>query len=132
MERMTPRRVQLSRRRGYRKPEGAVVVARPSRWGNPFAVGQDREIVLFPDSRWVPPLGGTVTPRDRREAVELYRLSVLGKDGRVVFHSPSTPDVADIVRELGGKDLACWCPLAQPCHADVLLAIANEEGQTDG
>lgn len=33
-----PERLQLSRRRGYRKPEGAVVVARPSRWGNPFTI----------------------------------------------------------------------------------------------
>lgn len=30
-------------------------------------------------------------------------------------------------RELRGKNLACWCPLDQPCHADVLLEIANEE-----
>jgi len=29
--------------------------------------------------------------------------------------------------ELAGKDLACWCPLDQPCHADVLLELANEE-----
>jgi hypothetical protein len=29
------------------------------------------------------------------------------------------------VAELRGKDLACWCPLDQPCHADVLLEIAN-------
>jgi hypothetical protein len=27
--------------------------------------------------------------------------------------------------ELRGKNLACWCPLNQPCHADVLLEIAN-------
>jgi hypothetical protein len=26
---------------------------------------------------------------------------------------------------LKGKDLACWCQLDQPCHADVLLEIAN-------
>ena len=29
-------------------------------------------------------------------------------------------------RELRGKNLACWCPLGQPCHADELLRIANE------
>lgn len=33
--------------------------------------------------------------------------------------------VHDVRRELRGKDLACWCPLDQPCHADVLLEIAN-------
>lgn len=27
--------------------------------------------------------------------------------------------------ELRGKDLACWCPVDKPCHADVLLEIAN-------
>ena len=31
----------------------------------------------------------------------------------------------DDLRELRGKDLACWCPLDKPCHADVLLEIAN-------
>jgi hypothetical protein len=29
--------------------------------------------------------------------------------------------------ELRGKDLACWCPLDQPCHADVLLELAAGE-----
>ena len=29
-------------------------------------------------------------------------------------------------KDLRGKDLACWCPLDQPCHADVLLEIANQ------
>jgi hypothetical protein len=34
--------------------------------------------------------------------------------------------VEDVKRELAGRDLACYCPLDQPCHADVLLAVANE------
>lgn len=29
------------------------------------------------------------------------------------------------IEELRGKNLACWCPIGQPCHADVLLALAN-------
>lgn len=29
--------------------------------------------------------------------------------------------------ELAGRDLCCWCALSQPCHADVLLEIANVE-----
>jgi hypothetical protein len=33
----------------------------------------------------------------------------------------------DAVAELKGRDLACWCPLDEPCHADVLLRIANAE-----
>ncbi|WP_396917953.1 DUF4326 domain-containing protein [Mycolicibacterium sp.] len=33
--------------------------------------------------------------------------------------------IEDIRRELRGHDLVCWCPLASPCHADVLLELAN-------
>ncbi|QNI44588.1 hypothetical protein SynRCC2555_00800 [Synechococcus sp. WH 8101] len=29
-------------------------------------------------------------------------------------------------RELAGFDLACTCPLDQPCHADVWLEVANQ------
>ncbi len=28
-------------------------------------------------------------------------------------------------RDLRGKNLCCWCPLDAPCHADVLLEVAN-------
>jgi hypothetical protein len=27
--------------------------------------------------------------------------------------------------ELAGRDLACWCPPDQPCHADILIAAVN-------
>lgn len=89
-----PTRVQLRRTAGWRKPAGTVVVARPSRWGNPWRVAQG------------------LTPA---QAVARYRAAV-GRDA---------DRVAEIRRELAGRDLACWCPLDQPCHADVLLEIAN-------
>jgi len=54
----------------------------------------------------------------RAEAVRRYRDDLLA--GRL------TVTVADVRRELRGRDLACYCPVDQPCHADVLLAIANE------
>jgi len=28
--------------------------------------------------------------------------------------------------ELRGKDLACWCKIGEPCHADILLELANQ------
>jgi hypothetical protein len=37
-EARTPRRIQLSRAGGWRKPKGAVVVSRPTHWGNPVLV----------------------------------------------------------------------------------------------
>ena len=72
------------------------MVARPSRWGNPFVVGRDG---------------------DRVACVALYRRAL--ERGELSF----TPD--DVRRQLAGRDLACWCPLDEPCHADVLLEIAN-------
>ena len=32
---------------------------------------------------------------------------------------------ARLRQELRGKDLACWCPIGAPCHADIMLAWAN-------
>ena len=36
-----PKGIQLRRTSGYRKPSGAIVVSRPSRWGNPYRVGEN-------------------------------------------------------------------------------------------
>jgi Domain of unknown function (DUF4326) len=91
-----PERVQLRRTRGWRKPAGVVVVARPSRWGNPFRLGIDG---------------------DRATCVGLYRRALLAGD--LAF------TIDDVRRELAGRDLACWCPLDEPCHADILLEVAN-------
>lgn len=84
-------------------PEGAVYVGRPSKWGNPFKVG----------SRGVVPHMGKI---DHTEAVRLYKEWLWRR-----------PDLIEQAKsELRGKDLVCWCaPL--PCHADVLLELANKE-----
>jgi len=95
-----PKRIQRKRTKGSRMPEGAVYVGRPSRWGNPFAVGDDH---------WV----GHWRAQSRAHAVELYR-EILSTDHK-----------REIRENLAGRDLACWCPLDQPCHADVLLELAN-------
>jgi Domain of unknown function (DUF4326) len=89
-----PKRVQLRRTKGWRKPEGAIVVARPSKWGNAFTVGEH---------------GIT----DAANAVRLYRQWLVGTHLR------------NQVSELAGHDLMCFCPIDRPCHADVLLELAN-------
>jgi hypothetical protein len=33
--------------------------------------------------------------------------------------------IARDIRQLRGKNLACWCKPGQPCHADILLELAN-------
>lgn len=103
-----PKRVQMHRRKGgWRKDHpDAVVVARPTKWGNPYKVGE----------RYLIGKGGHALIKDRAHAVQLFR-----KDWEQWRGSYS----AEMVQELRGRDLACWCPLDQPCHADVLLEVAN-------
>jgi hypothetical protein len=55
----------------------------------------------------------------REEAVRRYREDLLA--GRLAI------TVEDVERELRGRDLACYCPLGEPCHADVLLELANRQ-----
>ena len=54
----------------------------------------------------------------RDEAIRRYREDLLA--GRLVV------TVEDVKRELRGRDLACYCRLDEACHADVLMAVANE------
>lgn len=103
-----PNRIQRKRTLGWRKPEGAVVVSRPSRWGNPFVIG---ETTKFPFDVFGPRV------RDAALAVEMFR-----------SYARITCGYEDLVRsELAGKDLVCWCAAGTPCHADVLLEIASRE-----
>ena len=105
-----PKRIKLSRAKGWRMPPETVKVDRATKWGNPFKVGVD----------------GTAA-----ECVYLHRALLAGN---VCLTSKASYDdqiqhrkhVAENISALSGKDLACWCPLDKPCHADVLLRLAND------
>lgn len=109
-----PVRLRLSRARGFDLQAHshainglpAVNVARPTKWGNPWRVGEAVYVGLSSRRRKA---GMTAS-----EAVEKYR------QRECVPHRS-----AEIVRELRGKNLACWCQPGEPCHADVLLELAN-------
>jgi hypothetical protein len=132
---VSPQRIQRQRSKGWRKPDGCVIVTRPTKWGNPFRIGalvRDPGWSAGPAHPYDGPLGeGTYSAfevrrvRDAADATDLFR-------AYVEFHDDEwPPDV--IRRELGGKDLACWCPLPAPgepdhCHAAVLLRLAATEG----
>ena len=112
---MSPQRIQLRRTKGWRKPEGAIVVARPTRWGNPH------RIVPGAPAMVVEPCGTehiAAPGEERGLAVRLFRETLY--DDFIGY-----PSLDEIRSELAGHDLACWCPLDQPCHADVLLELAN-------
>ena len=105
---MKPKRIQRKRAKGWRMPEGAIYVGRPTKWGNPYAISGVRYITAGPSARM-----------QRIAAVDNYRRWLEACNQR------STVNHEMVKAELRGKDLACWCPLDQPCHADVLLEIAN-------
>lgn len=96
-----PQRIQLQRRRGWRMPANAVKVDRRTRWGNPFRIGDGM---------------------GRGESLARFRAWIRAPE-RAAFR-------AAVRTELRDRDLACWCPLDQPCHADVLLAIAARPDET--
>lgn len=99
-----PIRIQRKRTRGWRMPPNTVYVGRPSFWQNRYKIGTHSNT-----------LGREI--RTNEEAVRLYR--------DVIWNEPH---IQGYVRErLRGKNLACWCALDQPCHADVLLDLANRE-----
>lgn len=102
-----PERIQLRRLAGWRKPEGAVVVARPSKWGNPWRAAKAREAGFL----------GT--------EAQLHEMCVAMFRNAMIAKLPEVARITASLHELRGRDLACWCALDQPCHADVLLALAN-------
>ncbi|WP_405375947.1 MULTISPECIES: DUF4326 domain-containing protein [unclassified Microbacterium] len=119
-----PERIQQRRTKGWRKPGNTVRVARPSRYGNPFRIGEraiinDATGVIVDNSK-----RQSIIVRDRAHAVALYRDAV---EGHIWVAEPSYPFIPrrNEIETLRGKNLMCFCPLDQPCHADVLLEIAN-------
>jgi len=92
-----PKRIQRKRTKGWKRPENTVYVGRGSYYGNPFVIG--------------------VHVRDAEEAVYHYKNWI---------ESWKTLHIAKIRKELRGKNLMCWCPEHQKCHADILLKIAND------
>lgn len=113
-----PVRIKRERTRGWRKPEGAVIVSRPSRWGNPFTVQG-----AF-DS------GYAATDREARALCAAAFESCMRRGELSPWWFADGADrfrwMADHVSELAGRDLCCWCP-DDLCHASVLLDLANGE-----
>ena len=110
-----PERVQLSRAKGWRMPPNTVKVDRSTRWGNPWVIGE-----------WGPP--GDRMPLDAEGVVGFFRQMMRDDEMRGWTQYP-----ADL-SPLRGKNLACWCKPGDPCHADVLLELANapaESGAVD-
>lgn len=113
-----PRRIQRQRTKGWRMPEGAVYVGRPTQWGNPYRLSDYQ----FAHA------DGTPAPHDVEAA---RRMAVRDFEAWLEVTTAGNAMRDRARRELRGKDLACWCPLpsdgeTDDCHASVLLEVANE------
>ncbi len=109
-------RTQRPRKRGYRTPQGAVYIGRPTFWANPFDAdrfGHARSVLLY--RRWL--------------ACEL--------GARSLEHLGFCPAEIDALGrwrvridqrlpDLRGKALQCWCPqTSRWCHGDALVTLVN-------
>ena len=103
-------------------PPGTLYVGRPTVWGNPFTGG------AITPADWHGPFAG-VSVRDQAHAVRLLRSYLDWRAAQPAgWHSPRGPHYPwerQIRAALWGRDLACWCPMDTPCHADLLLTLAN-------
>lgn len=124
-----PVRLQLSRKAGFslqresqeRNGLPAVNVARPGPWGNPYVV--DR---LVPDGAlWAVRRGGEVQHRAMTKTGAASHAVACFEADLQTAQALQPVAAAVALRPLRGKNLACWCAADQPCHADVLLRLAN-------
>lgn len=99
---MKPKRITLSRKKGWRMPANTVKVCRPGYFGNPFKVGRDGDAATC--------------------VLKFAAALVSGKLKNFPFYKRRNVGWKVYLR---GKNLACWCKPGQPCHADVLLEIVN-------
>jgi hypothetical protein len=115
-----PQRLQLSRRGGYNLQDAsralnslpARLVTRPGKWGNPFSIED------------IAKRFGLDAASAQAKAVALCAEWLNGSIDAELSPGPA-PSSATIRAELGGYNLACWCKAGTPCHADLLIEIAN-------
>lgn len=107
-------RIRLSRAKGWRMPPNTVKVDRSTRWGNPFRVGIHGEAETCA-RRFRQLVGGHIS------MMPPLPVPTYTEQAKALDH------VRANLPALRGKNLACWCPLDAPCHADVLLELANTD-----
>jgi len=113
---LSPVRIQRSRQKGFKTPENTIYVGRPTKWGNPFKVIGEKDIWFVVEEN-DNPICSFVTEKEALDCcVEMYKEYISHE------HNLGIVNIFD----LKGKNLSCFCSLSKPCHADILLKIANE------
>jgi hypothetical protein len=126
-----PIRIQRKRTKGWRleSPNGlpCVYVGRGSKWGNPFILEGDQIFVDAGYRRKVLDKWVYLAPGDS-EYLLLFFEKIIERNK---FADPDLQYWSDYFHkldfsELKGKNLVCWCPINRPCHADILMNLANK------
>ena len=122
------KRIQRKRSKGWRMPENTVYVGRPTKWGNPFKLvyGKTGVIVYYCVNRtildpWII-YDHVKTDYTLEDLVYFYDRWIRGLlTTDIGLPDPPVEELTKML--LQGKDLACWCPLHAPCHADILVTM---------
>lgn len=114
----TPQRITLSRAKGWRMPPNTAKVDRSTKFGNPFPIdcyGREKAVDKF--RRFITGNMSTfeMSTSSRQDWASSHDISLVQVRRQILDRLP----------ELRGKNLACWCRPGEPCHADVLLELAN-------
>lgn len=111
----TPVGIQRQRTKGWRMPPNTVSVCRPGKWRNRFRIGDVAQ--RFSKEK----ICETFTIETAEQAVACFREDMENH----LANPKARPCIVAALRELRGKNLACWCGLDGPCHRNVLLELAN-------
>lgn len=125
---MKPIRIQRKRTRGWKMPENTVSVTRPGKWGNPIKLVAGQMYIDASYRRkhldpWV-----WINPGDIEDVLYLYKKLWDGTE----FENPDLQYWSDKfksydLRELVGKNIACFCKETAPCHGDFLIKRASQQ-----
>lgn len=116
-----PIRIQRKRTKGFKLPKNTVYVGSPSEFGNPFIVGEEMPLDILHELGYEvegileDKEAGGILCNSVKEALKYYEKWL--NHNTYLFYK---------AKELRGKNLACWCKIGEPCHADILLKLANE------
>lgn len=135
----SPIRIQRKRTKGWTMPANTIYVGRPSIFANPFKHLGPRSNMVYADasnrrgrilSKWVLHCFGEGN-EILVKCYEDWMNGIVIQEDVSLENIASTdymiepPSIAYVKSMLKGKNLACWCSLDKPCHADILLKIAN-------
>lgn len=130
------KRITLSRAKGWRLPDNTIIVDRRGFWGNPYKViERDRQwaVVLAIPATAAPEQSEAIREAVKRAGLTLAPM-IARYDTRVealslsldLFETYAKIYLRPYLPQLDGRDLACWCKAADPCHAQILIRLCKE------